>query len=747
MRVADQGATRKSKGLFAALIASGSLVSIAQPAVAQQTALEAGSDEADAAAREIVVTASKREEKLADVGASITALGGDTLQELGAKSFADFAALAPGVSFLSTSPGRTQIAIRGLNVGNTQPSNTVAIYLNDTPITPSATTALGAEVNQDIDTFDMERIEILRGPQGTLYGASALGGVIKYVTAKPRYDDLEAAVSANIGFTEKGGTSYGLKGMVNVPLADWAAFRLVGYGRRDAGFIDNVVRNQKNVNDAEQSGGRAILALEPTPGLSITLMAAINDLKTGGESSVDLTAGTTSHAFGDLTQRRFIPEYIDYHFNLYSGTISYDLGFATITSATSHTKSKLDRVLDANTFVATPTSPSSTDVFRRRGTLKSFIQELRLASPSADGQGLEWLIGGYYDKEDYSRFNDTINYDPATLAVNLVKGTSGTIADYKELAGFANATYYFSPQFDVAGGIRYSHNKQDGFGVSVGSATNGQTGKSSDSSWTWSATARFRPIDGLMVYGNVSTGYRAGGVNFVTITSSPLIPREFDPEKLTNFEAGLKYTSRDFDFNLSGFYIDWSSIQLPVVVNGLTFRGNNGKARSQGFEASGSWEIVPELSLGGSLAYTDAQIRSNEPSLGAAKGDRMAGAPRWSGSGNLSWNHDLADGFNVFSGALLRYIGSRTNSYAGSPNTPLVRIPAYATLDLRAGVGKDGKRLTLSVANLFDKRGYSDIYTFPRFSAGVTAGALRPGYDQGGIIRPRTISLTFDATF
>jgi iron complex outermembrane receptor protein len=711
------------------------LAAIAPAAWAQQAPAEATNID------DIIVTASKRGERVSEVGASITALAGEELERLGASSFADFVGLTPGVSYQSTSPGRTQIGIRGLNVGTTQPSNTVAIYLDDTPVTPASTAALGGEINHDFDTFDMDRIEVLRGPQGTLYGASALGGVIKYVTRKPDFTDFGGALNLSAGQIDGGSEDYAASGMINAPLADWAALRVVAYDRRDGGYIDNVARGAEDVNTVRQRGGRAILALTPTENLTVTLSAMTSTLDTDGESSIDMTARTFDPAFGDLTQSRIVPEQLNYDYTLYTANIGYDLGFATLTSVTSSAQQSFNRELMGNQF-----SDTRAILSRRTGDFETVVQELRLTSPSAEGQGLQWLVGAYYTREEYNRATIDLIYNPSTSAITTTDFYSGVVSDYEEKALFGNATWYFNPSFDVAGGLRYSENEQQGVGVANGGGSNGQAGASSDESVTWSVTTRWRPLEGLLTYGNISTGYRAGGANFSTIGS--LVPKTFEPEELTNYEVGVKYVGLDgrLDTSLSAFFIDWSSIQLPLVVNGLTFRGNNGTAESKGFEFAGSYDVFEGLTLGGTAAYIDAELTSNEPSLGAVAGERLAGSPRWSGSATVSWVRPLTDSLDVFAGAVWRYTGERTNSYRNSRNTPFRELPSYDTVDLRAGVSADGKRLTLALANAFDERGITDDYTFPRWSSEVTAGAIQR-FDQVGTIRPRTISLTVSLDF
>lgn len=620
----------------------------------------------------------------------------------------------------------------------------MAVYLDEVPLTAAATSANSGELNIDPDPFDLERIEVLRGPQGTLYGANALGGVIKYVTKSPDFSGFGGAVSGTLGTVHKGGTDYAGKGMVNLPLTDWAALRVVGYYRKDAGFIDNVALNKKDVNFARSRGGRAILELRPLDGLIVKLTGVYQALNTGGESSVDAIRTTQTPAFGDLTQFRQYPEGLRDRFNLYNGVVSYDFGFASLISSSSWTRQRFFRSITELDFPI-----NVANLFTFGGQNLKFVQEVRLQSKDSGKHGLEWQIGGFYTNE---RYNRRFGFPTVDVPTQQVTSTffSGTIAEYKEKAVFANATYFFSPSFDVGAGVRYSKNRQSGSGVSNTGTFNGRNGRSSDDKVTWSGIARYHFNEDTMVYANVSSGYRAGGPNFFSVGQA--IPPQFAPEELINYEGGLKYSSSDrrFALNLAGFYIDWSSIQLPLIVNNLTFRGNNGTAEIKGFEASGTVSPVEGLTFGGTLAYTDAKITSDERTgIGAVPGDRIAGTPRWSGSATADYERPLSDDLKGFAGATFTFSSNRPNSYPASVNTPYVLIPGFTTFGARVGVDGGPWRLTLAADNLFDKRGVTDDYTFERYAGEAFGGARGVGfyYDQLGVIRPRTIRLTADFSF
>ena len=281
----------------------------------------------------IVVTAEKREQSLQDVPASITVLTDMNLQQTGTKSFIDYALDVPSLSFTSQGPGEQLIVIRGVSDqvegldGAAQ--KTTGVYIDEMVVSNNI-------ASPDLNLFDINRVEVLRGPQGTLYGDGSIGGVVRIITNKPDASAFDAAVESTVSTTRKGGVNYDLNAMVNGPIIkDKLAVRLVGYYRNNEGFIDDLFRQEDNVNDEETFGGRVSVRLSLTDSFTLTGNALYQSLDIGGRSEYEPVEG-------DLNVTRLNAEPIKTKFQQYNLTAEWDIGFATLTSATSY--SDYDRV-------------------------------------------------------------------------------------------------------------------------------------------------------------------------------------------------------------------------------------------------------------------------------------------------------------------------------------------------------------------------------------------------------------------
>jgi iron complex outermembrane receptor protein len=402
-----------------ATIAVGTFLSQSAPA---QTAAAAAPG---APLEEVVVTAEKRDSTVQKTPISMTAITGDQLAAEGISSVEAVAAETPGISMRSAGPGQTEYEMRGVpSSGGSSP--TVGFYLDETPLTAPAA-ALNGKVTIDPDLFDLNRIEVLRGPQGTLYGASSMGGTIKLVTNQPKLDKMEAAAQTTLSDTTGGGFNYGGSGMLNLPLVDHiAALRVVVTGKYNDGFIDYkvlspfpigpggdcgfgscvrgdvanapVVKDTERANWERLQGERVSLLLQPTDALSLDVMAMHQDMRMGGFDQVDIPPGPDV-ALAHYQPFALAEPYYD-KFTLYSATLNYSLDFAQLTSATAYwsrvssftgdnseaLQSQFAGFLGVTEML--PEAYSETDQSRQ------LTEELRLAST---GSGpLKWLVGGYF---------------------------------------------------------------------------------------------------------------------------------------------------------------------------------------------------------------------------------------------------------------------------------------------------------------------------------------------------------------
>src|SRR5690349_18483655 len=259
---------------------------------------------------EIVVTAQKISQSVVDVPLSISVVGGDDLERAQALNLQEYVKLVPGLQLTQDTPGFGRLSIRGINTGGV--ASTVGVYVDETTIGSSSGLANGAILTGDIDTFDIARVEVLRGPQGTLYGASSLGGVLKYVTNEPQFDSFEGRVRASTETVDDGDESYSGAAAFNMPVNDKLAFRASGFYRKVGGFIDSIGTAgsdvAENINGSTSSGGRASMRFEPSDKFSLQLSALIQDIDTDEANSVDSDFVTGKSLYGGLTQSRYVPE-------------------------------------------------------------------------------------------------------------------------------------------------------------------------------------------------------------------------------------------------------------------------------------------------------------------------------------------------------------------------------------------------------------------------------------------------------
>ena len=391
-----------NKSLRLAILAA---LGVAAPFLAQQGQAADVATPADSdALTTIIVTAEKRSEPLKDVPMSVTALSGDSLDALQAREFADYAALVPGLSITSSQPGLTRLTLRGQNSGGV--GSTVAVYMDESPFGSSTALLNGSIITGDFDTWDLQRVEVLRGPQGTLYGANSEGGLLKFVSTAPVLGKFSGEVELNGESVSHGGEGGAVRGVVNLPLGDTLALRVSGYGQDVPGYIDDPSRGMKDINDGHKEGGRAALLWAPTDALSIRLTATSQQSKYNATNVTDVDPTTLEPLHGDLIQERLLAEPSESKYENYNATINWNTGPFSVLSSTSYGILNFDYVTDATSFDLAPglgvtyaQALGGIGVYEDNSAgLKKFTQEIRLASPSSDK--FEWQVGGYYTHED-----------------------------------------------------------------------------------------------------------------------------------------------------------------------------------------------------------------------------------------------------------------------------------------------------------------------------------------------------------
>jgi iron complex outermembrane recepter protein len=728
---------------------------------------------------EIVVTAQKRKEDIQEIPAAVTVVGGQLLEQQRADSFQDLVSLVPGLSLTSDRPGVTRVTLRGINTGGV--ASTVGVYFNDVPFGSSSGLANGAVVSGDFDTFDMARVEVLRGPQGTLYGASSLGGVIKYVPNQPSTERFEARLLASAEAVDNGDPGYSLTGLVNVPLSDQVALRASGFYRFDSGFIDSIGNNPipsltnpainimdgtlvtKGLNSVDRFGGRIAALLKPSDRFSVDLAIQLQDINSDGSSIVDADPSTLEPLNSDV-QSRYLLETNDTSYRVSSGTINWDLGPASVASVTSYGTFEADFKVDAAIqsqltggpplaslvtllFGNAATRPLSAVLPQTTSTDK-FTQELRLVS--AKSKTLDWLVGGYYSNEDSAIKQKILATEAGTdIAAAGIPALADLTLDstYEELAGFANATWHVTPRFDLSFGGRASHNKQVASQVADGPLVGGHTEyedvKSSESPFTYSVAPRFELKKNASIYGRIATGFRPGGPNVLPPGAPADIPRTYDSDSLTSYELGLKSgggPADKFSLDLSAFYLDWKDIQLFLVVNNFGINGNGGTAVSRGFELAASVFPASGLTLSLNGTYTNAKLtQDTDPVVGGLDGDPLPYVPEWSGAVNADYEWTVMGSSRLHLGGSLSYTGDRTVAFSQrAADGSILQADGFLTVNLRAGLYHGRWSVELYGKNLTNERGVTSI---------DAAGPLPNGALGLSLIRPRAIGVSVGTRF
>ena len=718
---------------------------LAQQSIAADAAQPA--DNADALST-IVVTAEKREEKLKDVPMSVTAIGGGTLDKLQYRDFSDYAALVPGLSLIRSQPGLTTLTLRGQNAGGV--GSTVAVYLDESPFGSSSALLNGAILSGDFDTWDLQRVEVLRGPQGTLYGANSEGGLLKFVTAPPVLGNLSGAAEVTGEAVNHGGKGGDVRAVVNLPLGDKAALRVSGFDQDVPGYISDPSRGKTQLNDGHKYGGRASLLVAPIDSVTIRLTATSQQSRYDGTPQVDVNATTLRPAIGDLKQQRFVDQPNSFQYKNYNATINWDAGPFSVLSTTSYGVLNSDLLTDITSLVLAPgltlgtalaglTGPNAAEYVDNLVDLKKFTQEVRISSPSTNF--FEWQVGGYFTRETghiFQHLNATRTAAPLpSLEVVTLDST------YKETAGFANATVHFIPQFDVQAGGRYSKNEQTAFESLSGPLVGPPQAFSTPSEghvFTYSVAPRWHIDSNNMAYLRWATGFRPGGPNALPPAAPPNVPRQYGSDKTKNIELGVKSTLLEglLSVDAAIFHVDWTGIQLLERVNTFGVNGNGGKAKSQGFEWAIGYVPVHGMTFQWTGAYTDAKLTTPAPDVHGNSGDRLPYAPKWSTSADGEYDWTAFANYNYFAGATWSYVGGRKTDFGSDvASTAQMSLPSYNTYAARVGLDNDRYRVTLYGKNLSDSRGITSYQS---------SGA--PGFNGSiGVIQPRTIGVSLSAKF
>jgi iron complex outermembrane recepter protein len=750
------------RGLRQCLLASVVLAGAALGAAAHaQTRPQAQSESPEGSAvSEVVVTAEKRTERLQEVPASVTAVQGAALEQMRATSLEDWAGYVPGLTIGDAgAPGQAFVAVDG--IAPIGAASEVGVYVNDTPVGSSSSFQGANGFTLDLQPYDLDRVEVLRGPQGTLYGASTMGGLIKYVLAAPDLDQFSGRIGGDVfGVQNAHDPGGGVRGEVNLPIVeDKLALRVSAYDENTPGFIDDATTGQKGDNPLHQAGGRIALLWKPTTDLSVQLGAIYQYNHADNESFVALNATNGKPLDGPLDNINTLPEPYTQELQLYDITINWNLHWAQLTSITSYQTFTNQTTEDLTDYIGRylndfgAPAPGLSD-FHEDYRLKKVSQEVRLSSP--ENQKFEWQVGAFYTHEDGSNYEVFNAYSaPLTPLAGLNPLELAQLpTTYQEYAFFGDATYHFTDWFDLSAGVRYAHNNQTFTEIEGGVLVNPAApttpalivpGSSSEGVTTFSVAPRFHLNKDTILYARIASGYQPGGPN-VVLPGVTGVPSEFGSSRLIDYQVGVKSTFLDgrATADLSAFYIDWSRIQVSVLIGNTSAIENAGAAKSEGLDFQGTYSPLPGLNLGLNLTYTDATLTSAVPSIGAAVGARLPYVPMWQGAFTAEYSHPISENWRGFIGGGYRLTGSRYSAVEGSvANGELqgLEVGSYGVLDLHLGARTRDLTLTLFAKNLGDDRAYLAPATY--FYDALTL----PIDIKAPVLQPRTFGLSIDKSF
>lgn len=763
-----------------------STVAAAVSSVLAYTVAVAQEDAAPAAGQleEIVVTAQKREQRLQDVPLSVSAISGEEMDREGARDFHDILLSIPGVSYSSTEPGQSRYSIRGVSTAAASP--TVGIYLDDISLVTVTSIFSGAA---DPILFDLARVEVLKGPQGTLYGGNAMGGAIKYVSHSPDLDKLSVTAEGGLGSTQDGGISYSAGSVLNLPLVnDKLALRLGVSYRYDAGYIDNVPNGtvqlwshsatpegqpftpltypsgsgytQSNYNDRSTTLAR--LALKYAVDDTFTILPSVSlqrsDKANPDWFSTNMPSLESSFRFAQPTRDDL---------GIYNVTITKSFAGLTFTSLSGYVDRSVDFDRDYTFFVGGLIAPLRADNSYNVSNTSTHTasQEFRLASDQS--AKLKWTLGAFYSqqRDDLFQSVDTVGGGAFFKTGTDITYIGDTLTRTWQEAVFGDLTYSLTDRFDVDAGLRWFDIREKIFGISNGPLNGGLTEvngiHSSNVGVTPKLSLSYRLADDHLVYASGGKGFRQGGPNRYSVNSSLCepdferlgisgVPQTFQPDSIWNYELGSKNEWKDLHtvVNAAVFYTDWKKIQQQVSLTscGFQFTGNVGAASIKGAELSIESALTAKVTVGAAGTYLGTRINETLPGVSAQVGQPILDTPKWelSAYGDYrflqigSWSGTFRPEYAYHGSNLRQFTYSASITY---PDGTHGLIPdqtymqdGYHVVNAILNFAHNAWEYRLYVDNLTNAMPYLDF----RRSSGLS---------EATTLRPRTVGVSFKTTF
>jgi iron complex outermembrane receptor protein len=703
---------------------------------------------------DMVVTARKTTERLQDTPMSIAVIAADTIEKTGATILEDLARETPGLTIISAAPGQNTITLRGLS-GN----NTVGFYLDDAPLSIGLGNAV-QPTNFDMDPalFDLDRVEVLRGPQGSLYGASSFGGTVRYITIKPNLSEEHATAKLTASGTEDGGFNEEVDGLINQPIIpEYLAVRAMVFGRSNSGYIDQhpTAPNDylavlpgpvdRDINTEHTFGGRIAIEGKPIDEFSATLAAYHQRMDLGAPFTFDSPPGS----FSDPIQSRLVREPSTDQVQLYTLTLQGEVPPATLTSSTSYMDRYIFNAEDdsKDLYYFLPQGAVYPSTLYAEAGNHNFVEEMRASGGAGPVHGvvglfyahavaygtLTWPTPPQYEaafgsEPLYYNWNDFLDVQKAAfgeLNFDLMRGLQATLGDrvYQQSQRY---TVYINGVFN--GGV--------------------ETPTSSHSSEARGTTPKYglsyHVTQDVLTYATVAEGYREGGplYPFPSTCAEDLAalglstpPTAYKPDSIWNYEWGAKTEWLEHRLTMNGavYYIDWTNIQQNITLPtcGLGFVGNFGKASSKGGEFELNYDPTRALKLTLSFSYNEAKLTSTIPGAAGKAGQTLEYAPRWMGATSAEYTRAIDAETSAYLRGDFNFTSREDTSY--SSHSIYYNIAGYGLLNLRLGVKHLAWSGGLFVTNTLDRHAETELP--------LSNGIDLPTQRRIAMNRPRTIGL------
>lgn len=755
------------------------------PAAAATTAAPADQSTQNQLA-EVVVTALKRSTSIQQTPLAISAIDAQSLSNQGITDSTQLSRVAPDLVITQGSNGTDRLTIRNIYATG---EPTVGLYYDETPVTGSVGVSSDAGGSTpDIQLFDVQRVEVLRGPQGTLYGAGSMAGTVRLIFNKPDLRTFSGSTTDQLDSVDGGGMGYNTEGEVNLPVIDGLlGARVVAFYGHQGGWLDNTTLGLHDFNTSNSRGGRVLLRAKPASNITVDALAVVQDMQTYSSAWNYQTYVNGGPKYDQMLETR-TP--VDDKLELYSGTLNWDMGFATLTGVGSYSDRELSYSFDYSPYFsgaaasATPKTsnclvyagvapggncdPAQLAGYKALANSMSPVtahqpqythestEEVRLAN---DQHALKWTLGAFHSYRTNFVDSELDLSDPTTGFALVPTETTyqRTVLDVLEqYAGFGEASYDVTDKLTLTVGLRYfDYTKTDTGIVQKGNIVVGNTiqppitASSSQTGLVRKFNADYQFTPDLMAYASASQGFRPGGVNESIGLPAALGPYKSD--SLWDYEAGLKSEWLRHTLILNGdvFQIDWSNLQVSATANNgaFGFITNAGNVKVRGVELESTMLPIDRLTLQLSGSFTKAVLEGNETApagiviTGAGvNGDYVPMSPQLTAQGSADYVIPISDNLQILTHADASYMGTSWTQFA-RVNAYQHELPAYTLTGVRFGLENADNRwgVYFFVNNLLNVTGY----------VGKSGGASTGGVNDVQVVTtlPRTIGVSFQAKF